>query len=111
MTQKWQPKLGRIMTLWAKQVTPENVHPEYPRPQMRRPNWMLLNGLWQYAIMPKDDPRPKKFHRKILVPFPIESALSGVRQPLQPNQRLWYRRTFHLPDKWLGKRILLHFCA
>lgn len=111
MKKNWQPKQGPLMTPWAKQVSPEQVHPEYPRPQMRRADWMNLNGLWQYAITGKNEHQPQKFQGKILVPFPLESALSGVMQPLQPSQRLWYRRTFHLPQEWLGKRILLHFGA
>ncbi|MCB2179551.1 beta-galactosidase [bacterium] len=111
MTKTWQPKPGRLMTSWASQVSPENVHPEYPRPQMRRTAWMHLNGLWQYAITRKEEPKPDKFEGKILVPFPVESALSGVMRPLQPNQLLWYRRTFHLPQEWLGQRIFLHFGA
>lgn len=99
------------MTPWASQVSPENVHPEYPRPQMRREAWMNLNGLWQYAITGKNEEKPAKFKGKILVPFPVESALSGVIRPLQPDQQLWYWRTFHLPEEWLGQRILLHFGA
>ena len=99
------------MTRWAKQVSPNNVHPEYPRPQMVRKNWLNLNGLWEYAIRPKDEGQPKQFDGQILVPFPAESALSGVMKPVGEKRRLWYQRTFEIPNEWAGKRILLHFGA
>ena len=90
--------------------------PEYPRPQMTRPDWVNLNGQWDYAILPKDSQAPKTFEGKILVPYPVESLLSGVQKPLLPDQRLWYRRTFHSPlpvGEGLGvrSRALLHFGA
>jgi len=99
------------MTRWAKQVSPDNVHLEYPRPQMVRKNWLNLNGLWEYAIQPKDEPQPKNFDGQILIPFPAESALSGVMKPVGEENRLWYRRTFEIPGKWADQRILLHFGA
>ncbi|MBI5295104.1 MAG: hypothetical protein HY869_06480 [Chloroflexi bacterium] len=71
--------------------------PEYPRPQLTRPDWLNLNGEWDYAILPKDAPAPKTFDGKILVPYPVESLLSGVQKSLLPEQRLWYRRTFPHP--------------
>ena len=108
---QWQPAKGPLMTRWAKDVTPENVHAEYPRPQMVRQDWLNLNGLWEYAIEPKDQRLPEEFDGKILVPFPVESALSGVMKPMGQENRLWYRRTFEIPEKWAGKRTLLHFGA
>jgi len=99
------------MTRWAKQVSPDNVHVEYPRPQMVRKNWWNLNGLWEYAIQPKDEPQPKNFDGQILVPFPAESALSGVMKPVGEENRLWYRRTFEIPRKWVNQSVLLHFGA
>jgi beta-galactosidase/beta-glucuronidase len=84
--------------------------PEYPRPQMTRPDWVNLNGLWDCAILPKDNPAPKSFDGKILVPYPVESLLSGVQKPLLPDQRLWYRRAFTNPPM-SGHRVLLHFGA
>lgn len=111
MQGKWQPAKGLLITQWAKEVSPDNVHPEYPRPQMVREDWLNLNGLWEYAIRPKDELQPKNFDGEILVPFPVESALSGVMKPVGENNRLWYRRTFEIPHKWSGKRILLHFGA
>ena len=103
------------MTRWAKEVSPEKAHPEYPRPQMVREDWLNLNGLWDYAIKPKDAAKPDSFDGQILVPFPVESALSGVMKPVGPDNRLWYRRTFTVPEKWNWsadkKRMLLHFGA
>ncbi len=107
---EWTPAAGRLMTRWAKDVSPDRVHPEYPRPQMVRDRWVNLNGLWQYAIRPKDQPRPERFDGKILVPFPVEAALSGVMKQVGPDNRLWYRRTF-APPQLQGARLLLHFGA
>lgn len=108
---EWQPARGPLMTRWAKDVSPENAHREYPRPQMTREAWLNLNGLWDYAIVAKDAARPDEFQGQILVPFPVESALSGVMKRVNENQRLWYKRTFKLPDGWQGKNVLLHFGA
>ena len=98
------------MTRWAKDVSPNNVHPEYPRPQMVRANWQNLNGLWQLQLGKAGDapPTDKDLPLRILVPFPVESALSGV---MKHADRLWYRRKFQVPEKWLGQRVLLHFQA
>ena len=79
-------------------------------PQMVRAKWTNLNGLWDYAIRPKDEDRPAQFDGKLLVPFPVESALSGVKKPVTPDQRLWYRRTFAASSQ-RGTRLLLHFGA
>ena len=107
----WQPAAGPLTTRWTKDVKPTKVLPEYPRPQMVREQWQNLNGLWSYAIVAKDAPQPVTWDGEILVPFAVESALSGVMKPLQPEQRLWYRRTFEVPKKWQGQRVLLHFGA
>jgi len=108
---KWRPAEGPLMTRWAAQVSPERVHPEYPRPQMVRQDWLNLNGLWDYAIRPKDEKQPEKFDGQILVPFAVESALSGVMKAVGEEKRLWYQRRFSIPSRWQGKRILLHFGA
>ncbi len=108
---QWKPAEGRLMTRWAKDVSPDNVHTEYPRPQMVRQDWLNLNGLWEYAICAKDVECPDSFDEQILVPFPVESALSGVGKPVGPENRLWYLRKFEIPAKWKGKRVLLHFGA
>ncbi len=107
----WQPAAGPLLTRWAKDVSPDHVLSEYPRPQLVRPEWRNLNGLWDYAIRPRDDAQPAAFDGQILVPFPIESALSGVMKKVGDANRLWYRRTFDVPPDWRGRRTLLHFGA
>src|SRR5688500_11601455 len=108
---RWQPAKGPLMSKFAKDVNPEQPLPEYPRPQMVRKEWRNLNGLWDFAIKPKDEKRPETFDGKIPVPFPVESALSGVMKNVGDQNRLWYRRTFQVPVGWAGKRVLLHFGA
>ena len=115
----WQAKKSPLMTKWAADVTPETVHPEYPRPQLVRDQWLNLNGLWDYAIQAKAEGQPSRWEsEKILVPFPVESALSGVMKFVGPENKLWYRKTFSVPTNagkvdpaWAGKNILLHFGA
>ncbi|HUY93230.1 MAG TPA: glycoside hydrolase family 2 TIM barrel-domain containing protein [Pirellulales bacterium] len=107
----WKPAPAPLATRWAKDVSPERTLPEYPRPQLVREAWLNLNGLWEYAIAPKDAEQPSQFAGQILVPFPIESSLSGVMKRVQPAERIWYRRTFALDKAWAGKRVLLHFGA
>ena len=107
----WQPVPGNLLTRWGKKVQPDNAWQEYPRPQMVRSEWLNLNGLWDYAVTQADQPSVPAFSGKILVPFPLESALSGVKRPLQPDQRLWYHRSVSLPPAWRQRRILLHFGA
>ena len=109
--QEWKPVEGQLMTRWAKDVTPDKALPEYPRPTMTRKAWQNLNGLWEYAVAARDAQRPAAMQGKILVPFPIESALSGVKKRVDENQRLWYRRTFKTPEAWANDRVLLHFGA
>ena len=122
----WQAFKQTISTPWTDQVSPTNALPEYPRPQMVRSAWLNLNGLWDYALeaipfeplqgltdkpsFTKGNP-PDSWDGQILVPFAIDSPLSGVMEILRPDQRLWYRRTVSVPDDWIDKRILLHFQA
>ncbi|MBI4600557.1 MAG: beta galactosidase jelly roll domain-containing protein [Planctomycetes bacterium] len=108
---EWRPAKGPLLTRWAKDVSPERVHPEHPRPQLVRKEWLGLNGLWDYAIRPRDEARPASFEGQILVPFPLESALSGVMRRAGDASHLWYRRSFQVPASWAGKRVLLHFGA
>jgi len=107
----WKPVAGHIITEWAAAIDPAAPLPEYPRPQMVRPDWQNLNGLWNYAVTAREASRPAAFDDEILVPFAIETALSGVKRSLLPDQRLWYRRSFTIPEAWSDKRILLHFEA
>lgn len=109
--QQWAPVGDKIKTKWAEDVSPANAHPEYPRPQMVRPDWQSLNGLWDYAITPKSEPEPSKFDGKILVPFAVESSLSGVGRKVTPEDALWYKTTFTVPSAWKGKRLMLNFDA
>ena len=109
--QSWAPAGDRIRTAWAEEVTPENVHKEYPRPQMVRPDWKSLNGLWEYSITPKNAVVPERFDGQILVPFAVESSLSGVGRMLTPEDALWYKTTFRVPSAWKGKRLMLNFEA
>src|SRR3954452_15925717 len=99
-----------LQTRWGAQVTPDRGLPEYPRPQMVRNNWANLTGPWTYAITDTGADRPPSFDGKILVPFPIESQLSGAGVWVSPAQRLWYRRTFKTPQVGTG-RLLLNFGA
>ncbi len=107
---------GILLTRWSKQVSnskeiPWNV---YPRPQWKRENWINLNGPWNYSITRKSAQSMGGAEGQILVPFCIESYLSGVLRPLKPNQRMWYQRTFDLPEDWRNltqNRVILHFGA
>lgn len=101
---------AKMTTRWGKTVTPENVWPEYPRPQFERKEWKNLNGLWDYAITAKAAAAPTEWQGKILVPFAVEAALSGVGKALTPEQTLWYRRSFDA-KKPGGRRVLLNFEA
>ena len=104
------PKEAPLLTEWSTKVNPLKPLPDYPRPHMVRARWLNLNGLWEYAL-PSDLSTPpfgKKLDGRILVPYPIESALSGV---MKRTERIWYRRTFTLPSAWKGSRTLLHFGA
>ena len=109
-TYDWAPLQDHILTRWAADVDPANPLPEYPRPQMERPQWQSLNGLWDYAIGPKDAPQPEA-EGKILVPFAIESALSGVGKHITADEALWYSTTFTVPKKWKKQQVWLNFQA
>ncbi|MGA2384276.1 MAG: sugar-binding domain-containing protein [Gemmatimonadales bacterium] len=100
-----------LVTRWARHVSPGEVLPEYPRPQMARSAWQSLNGRWDYAITDQDAAMPGRWDGEILVPFPVESQLSGARRAVAPSQRLWYRRAFRAPRRPPGGRLLLHFGA
>ena len=108
----WKPAKGPLFTRWAKDVSPEAIESlhKYPRMQLQRP-WHGLNGLWDYAIRPKADARPGTWDGQILVPFPVESALSGVMKRVGPDNRLWYRTTFRSFPDLANDRVLLNFGA
>lgn len=108
---QWKPAGDKIKTTWAETLNPNNVLPEYPRPIMERTNWVNLNGLWDYAILPIGQAEPQQFDGKILVPFAVESSLSGVQKNLGKENELWYKRTFTVPASWKSQTVLLHFGA
>ena len=107
----WQVIDTKILTPWAEEVDPQNPLPEYPRPQMVRTGWQNLNGLWQYRIQEKDKAQPQDYAGQILVPFAVESALSGVGERVGQDSVLWYKTTFTAPSARRGNRVLLHFGA
>lgn len=107
----WKPAGDKIMTEWGENIDPNNVLPEYPRPQLVRGEWINLNGLWDYAIKPANEEMPEIFDGKILVPFAVESALSGVGKSVGKDDALWYSREFKLPKEWKNSRIRLNFGA
>ncbi|SEF37050.1 hypothetical protein SAMN05421837_112161 [Amycolatopsis pretoriensis] len=106
----WRRLDPPLTTPWTGEVGPANALPEYPRPQLTRPRWLNLNGVWEYAGRPSspDEPRPSGYAERILVPFPPESALSGIGRR---DEVLWYRRLVEIPPDWRDQRILLHFGA
>lgn len=108
---QWKPAGEKIKTAWAEKIDVNNVLPEYPRPIMERADWMNLNGLWDYSILKAGTAEPTAFDGKILVPFPVESSLSGVMKTVGGENEVWYKRTFEVPAKWKSKNILLHFGA
>ena len=107
---QWAPVGNEIKTPWASEVNPKNVHQEYPRPQMVRQDWANLNGLWNYAIT---DVTAETFtpEGEILVPFAVESSLSGVGRRVTKENTLWYERDFTVPASWKNQNIILHFGA
>lgn len=108
---QWHPVEGKIQSVWAEQVSVNNVLPEYPRPIMERNDWENLNGLWEYSIIEKGSSMPDSYEGQILVPFAVESSLSGVCKRVGEKKELVYHRTFRIDSKWKAKRILLHFGA
>jgi len=109
--EEWAVAGERIRTRWAAEVDPTAPLPEYPRMQMQRSEWVNLNGLWDYAIRRDVEGEPLQYDGQILVPFALESALSGVGQTLPNLCDLWYHRTLDIPSAWKGKHVLLHFGA
>jgi len=107
----WTIKKAPIMTQWADQVDPQEVWDVYPRPQMKRGNWKNLNGVWEYAISQVNEDRPDKMDGTILVPYPIESALSGVMKRIGADNKIWYKRHLQINTHLKTDRILLNFEA
>ncbi|MDR2921196.1 MAG: beta-galactosidase [Tannerella sp.] len=108
---QWKPVGDKLKSDWAEKVDPKNVLPEYPRPLIERNQWTNLNGLWEYAVAPRGMAEPASFDGQILVPFCIESSLSGVMKEVGDTNELWYKREFTVPSNWKGKNIVLNFGA
>lgn len=108
---QWKPQGDKLKSDWAEKVDPQNVLPEYPRPLIERAQWTNLNGLWEYAVTPRGMAEPASFDGQILVPFCIESSLSGVMKEVGDANELWYKREFTIPSNWKGKNIVLNFGA
>ncbi|WP_217988284.1 glycoside hydrolase family 2 protein [Aliifodinibius salipaludis] len=98
------------MTKWADEVSPENALPEYPRPMMEREHWKNLNGLWDFKITGKGN-SGEDYDDQILVPYPVESALSGIKETVGAENRVWYKRLFEIDNPHEDGRVLLHFGA
>ena len=111
--QQWKPVEGKIMTSWVKDINPTKPLPEYPRPQLKRNgNWQNLNGVWQYAIIDANvQTIPANFDGNILVPYPVESALSGVGKRIGKDKALWYKNTVPISKPLSGNQLILHFGA
>ncbi|WP_432176534.1 AbfB domain-containing protein [Streptomyces sp. Tue6028] len=107
----WTPKPAPMTTPWTGQVPTDNPLPEYPRPQLTRPDWANLNGIWDFAVTSADAGQPTSWPDQIRVPFVAESALSGIQRKITQNDKLWYRRTFTVPAGWNGRRVQLNFGA
>ena len=106
------PVTAALTTPWTSLVDGDAPLPEYPRPQLQRDTWTNLNGRWDYAVRPTGAVGlPTVYDGKIVVPFAVESALSGVKRRVGPDERLWYRRTFKTPALNAGQRLLLNFGA
>ena len=104
----WKPAKGPLMTRWAKDVTPDKVLPEYPRPQMVRKDWQNLNGLWEFATA--DESRSGgRIRARSSCRSRSSRRCRGVgkhsRQELCTAGRSRSRRSGK------GKRVLLHFGA
>ena len=113
--------LNSLTTVWGEALDPSNVLPEYPRPRMQRDNYVMLNGAWDYAIVPVDggvdvetlarQAIPSRWDGQIVVPFSPEAPLSGVGRTVHPNELLWYKRKIELPKLADDQRLILHFEA
>jgi hypothetical protein len=109
-SKEWKIADNPIVTQWAGEINPDQPWPEYPRPDAVREEWINLNGLWDYAITGSED-KPSSWDGKILVPYPVESALSGIKRNINDKQYLWYKRSFRIPSSWKKRELLLNFEA
>lgn len=105
----WFPVEGKLMTQWSAGIDPGRIHQEYPRPGLRRNRWLNLNGLWEFALTGRDTSERPAYQRQILVPFSVESAMSGIGTRVDSSRLIWYRKSFILPDDWSNHMVVLHF--
>lgn len=112
-SQDWKPVSGHLESKWTSEVKASNPHPEYPRPQLRRSNnWQNINGLWNYKITPINfEGIPAQWDGEILVPYAIESSLSGVAKRINEDQLLWYSNEINIDNTLKREKLLLHFGA
>ena len=110
MAQDWKAAKNPLFTEWGEKVSPQNVWQEYPRPMMVRENWQNLNGLWDFKITNYSTSRGD-YEKQILVPFPVESALSGIKEIVGPDKRVWYKKSLDIQILDGENRLLLHFGA
>ncbi|MCK5821347.1 MAG: chitobiase/beta-hexosaminidase C-terminal domain-containing protein [Bacteroidales bacterium] len=107
----WQMKESSIMTTWASEVDEDSPWNVYPRPYLERDNWTNLNGLWEYAITNTNSERPIEMDGEILVPYPVESAISGVMQRVSKDDLIWYKRELNTRKLKKSEHLILHFEA
>lgn len=114
----WVKGKGPLFTSWGdaisqQDIDQENILPEYPRPQLERTDWMNLNGVWDVrkGVLGQAEYPDTDVTFKVLVPFPVGSALSGLMKYSEDYENIWYRRTFDLPAEWSGKKVLINFGA
>ena len=107
----WKPKGDKLKTKWGQNLNARKAWTEYPRPQLERKEWLNLNGIWSYTIGRINHPKPEKIDGKILIPFPLESSLSGVMRTISDIEIIWYEKDIEIPKKWNEKKILIHFGA
>ena len=107
----WKPAGDRLKTRWGVNLDPNKVWQEYPRPQLERKDWINLNGLWKYAVKKNNYLYPDSYDGYILVPFALESSLSGVMKDLKTDEVIFYETDVTIPDEWNGKNLLLNFGA
>lgn len=105
-------QLRSMTSAWTSDLNPDAPWPEYPRPQLQRTAWLNLNGTWEFAGGKDFNPNPNlPFPEKIVVPYPVQSKLSGICRQGSESKHMWYRRGFTIPNAWDGQRILIHFGA
>ncbi len=83
----------------------------YPRPRCKRDSFFPLSGEWEFAV--SDAREPSLYDKRITLPFPPESRLSGIEKGHEAGEYLFYRKRFSLPKDFApcDGTVLLHFGA